>query len=101
VSEPAERRPNPRRITIALDAAELYGPQVDIDLGGVEPMVDQWESGMLIPSREQIEALAQLTGCSPEFFYMPDPAPLVGWACRRSGSGRGCVRIDERPSAQD
>ncbi|GHE31970.1 hypothetical protein GCM10017673_38420 [Streptosporangium violaceochromogenes] len=63
--------PVPYRITTALDMRELYGPEVDRALGGEEPMVDQWESGELVPTRAQIEALAKLTDYPPDFFYWP------------------------------
>lgn len=79
------KAPNPRRITMAL--------------GGVEPMVDEWESGARIPTRDQIERLAKYTGFGADFFYLADPAPLVGWVCTRSGKGRGCTRVDTTPPA--
>jgi hypothetical protein len=95
----AERRVNPRRITQALDAGGHEGPAVDVACGGVEPMVDLWEAGRLVPTGEQLELLADLTGMTTEFFYLPDPEPLVGFMCVRSGRGRGCYPIDTRPSA--
>jgi transcriptional regulator with XRE-family HTH domain len=58
---------------MALDAAGQFGPEVDGRLGGEEPMVDQWESGELVPTPHQIRALATLTGMTPEFFYQDDP----------------------------
>lgn len=63
--------PIPARITMALNAIGAEGPWVDKALGGVEPMVDKWESGEWVPTRHQIELLAQLTGFEPEFFYLP------------------------------
>lgn len=92
--------PNPRRITIALDMAALYGPEVDRELGGVEPMVDQWESGELVPAPEQVEALARLTGFPVNSFYLPDPEPFVGFMCRFGGRGKGCEFVDHRPLAE-
>ena len=93
------KAPNPRRITMALDLMDAQGPEVDIALGGVEPMVDEWESGARIPTRDQIERLAKYTGFGADFFYLADPAPLVGWVCTRSGKGRGCTRVDTTPPA--
>lgn len=77
----AERRngaPTPERITAALDICDLYGPEVDKALGGEEPMVDEWETGERIPTKEQLHALARLTGFPIDFFYLPPPPPLVG-----------------------
>jgi hypothetical protein len=58
----------PWRITIALDANDLYGPEVDEACGAAEPDVDQWEAGVLYPTWNQLLALSELTGCTPEFF---------------------------------
>lgn len=78
--------PTPERITQALDLRELYGPEVDEALGGEEPMVDEWESGARIPTLEQIQALAELTGFSVRYFYLPPPPPLgPGWMCGSDG----------------
>lgn len=86
----ATRAPNPERITTALDAAGLDGPEVDRACGVEEPAVDLWESGELVPTRQQVEALAKLTGFPPAFFYRESPA-RVGpmWLC---GDG-GCEQI--------
>lgn len=88
----------PQQITLALDLAGLYGPEVDRALGGEEPMVDEWEAGTRTPTHDELVALADLTGMvTVEFFYM-NPAevpPTVGWLC---GSD-GCVRLDERQHA--
>lgn len=65
--------PTPERITAALDMASLYGPEVDQALSGQEPMVDEWESGDRIPTKEQVHALARLTGFPVKFFYRPAP----------------------------
>jgi transcriptional regulator with XRE-family HTH domain len=82
----AGKVPTPERITIALDFCMLYGPEVDQALGGEEPMVDEWESGERVPSLEQIQALAEMTGYSVRFFYMPPPRPLPrGWLCGSDG----------------
>ncbi|REF00319.1 hypothetical protein [Thermomonospora umbrina] len=95
----AERRhgpPTPERITIALDICGLYGPEVDETLGGQEPMVDEWETGERIPTDEQLQALALLTGFPINFFYLPPPDPLTGvLLC----SEDGCEPLGETPSS--
>lgn len=58
----------PRHITTALDARKLYGPEVDRACGVEEPAVDMWEAGKLYPTWEQLCALAELTGKTPEWF---------------------------------
>jgi DNA-binding transcriptional regulator YiaG len=70
--------PTPERITAALDIQGLYGPEVDEALGGQEPMVDEWESGERVPTGEQVEALARLTGFPVKFFYLPPPPSTQG-----------------------
>ncbi len=78
--------PTPQRITMALDLMMLDGPEVDRMLGGEEPMVDEWESGIRVPGLAQIQALAKLTGFPVRFFYQPPPAPLSsGWLCGADG----------------
>lgn len=69
----------PFRITHALDSRELYGPEVDIALGGREPMVDEWEAGVRYPTWEQVQALAKLTDY-PLVFFTRSPGKIpVGW----------------------
>jgi transcriptional regulator with XRE-family HTH domain len=82
----AGKVPTPDRITTALDLREMYGPEVDEALGGEEPMVDEWEAGVRVPTLEQIQLLAELTDFPVKFFYMP-PAPPVtnGWICGADG----------------
>ena len=77
-AELLRQKPNPRRITSALDLRGLYGPQVDRDLGGEEPMVDEWESGKRIPTPEQIEALGRLTDFPTAYFYLPTGPEELG-----------------------
>lgn len=60
----------PNRITVALDAAGLYGPEVDTACGAAEPDVDRWESGDLYPTWEQLQALADLTGLAVSAFFL-------------------------------
>lgn len=96
--------PVPERITTALDAAGLYGPEVDVALGGVEPMVDEWEAGHRVPTRAQMDALSELTGFPVRFFYKPlRPEERLGgaWVCQRSGPGKGCTYIEPRPGPSD
>lgn len=89
-------KPNPSRITAALDARDLYGPEVDLACGVEEPAVDEWEAGTRVPTEEQVEALSRLTGYSVEFFYRTDmPRVSIGYACGPDG----CHVIDDRPSA--
>lgn len=88
------KAPTPERITIALDFCDLYGPEVDRALGGEEPMVDEWESGARVPSFEQMQALAEMTGFLARWFYEPAPPPLPGgWIC---GSD-GCAPLGASP----
>lgn len=67
----------PARITTALDAMGLDGPEVDAACGAAEPDVDRWEAGELYPTWEQFKALSRLTGMAMRFFFMP-PQDL-GW----------------------
>ncbi len=70
----------PYRITQALDLAHLEGPDVDVQLGGVEPMVDEWEAGTRYPTWDQVLALAKLTGFGPAYFTTEvDPEEEARW----------------------
>lgn len=89
----ASRDPNPERITTALDAAGLWGPEVDRACGVEEPAVDLWETGELVPTREQVEALAELCGVTAAFFYRDSPARIAVWMC---GDG-GCELVEPPP----
>lgn len=79
--------PVPARITLALDSAGLWGPQVDVDLGGVEPMVDEWEAGIRLPTPAQIDRLARLTGYPAAWFTTPvedwETRPVRTFICER------------------
>jgi hypothetical protein len=68
----------PYRITWALNAKGLFGPEVDAACGAAEPDVDLWEAGKLYPTWEQVLLLAELTGKTARFLCIPDPAPLTG-----------------------
>lgn len=98
--------PNPKRITMALDARGLYGPEVDLACGAREPDVDRWETGDLVPTPEQLAKLAALTGVTVEFLC--DPAPIPGGRVFVCGRGRrkhgltvveadGTVSVDPPP----
>jgi hypothetical protein len=78
----------PARITTALDLRSLYGPEVDIACGTVEPAVDEWEAGTRYPTWEQLLALAELTGMSPAYFTRPGPdVDTVMFICARGSRG--------------
>lgn len=97
----------PARITIALNLRGLWGDQVDRDLGVWEPpdgwdgptwepgtAVDRWEDGTLVPTREQITALANLTGWPWRFFYLPVTTwPNRVFVCERRRGGRGLTIV--------
>jgi hypothetical protein len=88
----AGKVPVPERITMALNLRDLYGPEVDVMLGGQEPMVDEWESGARVPDFAQVQALAELTGFPVRFFFEPPPPPLGdAWMCGTDG----CVPVGE------
>lgn len=55
----------PYLITTALDAMNLFGPEVDRACGAEEPDVDLWEAGKLYPTWRQVQLLAKLTGNTP------------------------------------
>ena len=73
----------PWRITLALDAKGLYGPEVDEACGVAEPFVDQWEAGERYPTWEQLQALADLTGCTPAFFMVDAPMLMASQTTMR------------------
>lgn len=104
----ASPTPVPQRITAALDLRALYGPAVDLACGTWEGNpagdVDRWEdpNDRALPSREQVEKLAKLTGFPIAFFYEPwdVPAGTVFVCSRRGPKGKRCQVIDSRPDAQ-
>jgi hypothetical protein len=75
VTAPRSQYAVPGRITVALDARGLEGPEVDAACGVVEPVVDLWEAGVLLPTVGQVEKLAELTGMAAAFFYEMEPLP--------------------------
>lgn len=92
------RRVHPSRISAALDAAGCYGKRVDLYLGGVEPMVDEWEAGRGEPTPEQVFWLAELTGVTLEWLLDPSPAQRVGIACH---GRRNCTILYATPPGAD
>lgn len=84
-----ERRPTPSRITVALDMAGLFGPEADRRLGVLEPTVDLWEAGTLVPTGEQIALLADLAGVLPEWLYGEPITPAVVMVCHRTRKAAG------------
>ena len=94
---PPDGRPRfvPAWATVALDAAELHGDQVDRDLGvwssptgAWEPgtYVDLVEAGKLTPGFCVVLRLSTMTGMAPMFFYQPIRIGTMGPAfmCDRS-----------------
>jgi len=75
----------PWRISQALDAAGLWGPEVDEKCGGAEPMVDEWEEGVRYPTWEQLLKLAALVEVTPAMFMVrpgQDPIPAKATSMR-------------------
>jgi transcriptional regulator with XRE-family HTH domain len=91
--------PVPARITDALDAAGLHGPEVDRALGVEEPMVDDWESGRSVPTATQIQRLAMLTGVPVARFCRPvedwERHPARHFLCDRSQRPENALTIVE------
>lgn len=83
------RPPNRDRITMALDARGLYGPEVDEALGvadALDTVVDSWEAGAAVPTEDDVRRLATLTGFLPEWFYRGTlPGPRSAFVCGRGG----------------
>lgn len=81
------RRPERTRITSALDARGMDGPEVDEALGvanALDTVVDSWEAGEVVPSLEEVRRLAFLTGFSVSWFFGPPVRSLEGvFICRR------------------
>jgi hypothetical protein len=107
-------QPVPARITQALDAASLWGDQVDKDLGVWESptgewepgtAVDRWEDGTLVPTVEQIARLAELTRRPVEYFYLPpDEAELAGgrmFMCARNRRPENALTVVDSRIGRD
>lgn len=88
----------PDRITTALNAEGLYGPEVDLACGVEEPAVDEWEAGVRYPSWEQLKALAALCGVTPSMFTVDPQVILTGhvFICDRSKRKNGCQVVERR-----
>lgn len=89
----------PDRITTALDAHALYGPEVDAACGVEEPAVDEWEAGIRYPSWEQLQALAELCHVTTSVFTVEPQAILTGpvFICDRSKRKNGCQVVTLTP----
>jgi hypothetical protein len=89
-------RINPRRITVALDRAGLVGPTADAKVGAQEPALDMWEAGQAVPTRAQLERLAELSRIPVDHFWLPDnaaPRILVAFLCDRSKRNGGITLV--------
>ena len=83
-------RPNPHRITVALNRANLYGKTADAKLGAVEPDLDMWETGQRQPTDAQLRKLARMANVPIGFFYLLDgeaPELAVARVCQSRGRG--------------
>ncbi|WP_433357843.1 helix-turn-helix domain-containing protein (plasmid) [Microtetraspora malaysiensis] len=86
------------RITMALNARNLYGAKVDRALGVEEPTVDWWEEGKAVPTAAQVRRLAEYTNYPLTFFYTPlDKGGPIGWMCVGHGRARRRIPIDLNP----
>lgn len=83
----------PWRITLALNARGLYGPEVDRACGVEEPAVDEWEAGRAYPTFDQLLALATLTEYPVWSFIDRGSKPLTA----ADTSMRFHVRMPKRP----
>lgn len=91
------RVPTPSRITVALDLAGLFGAEADRTLGVIEPTVDMWETGAIVPTAEQLVDLAGRAGVTVEWLYGEPIQPMVMQVCYRTkkaaGGGARCQRV--------
>lgn len=87
---------HPSRITHALNARQLFGPEVDAACLAAEPDVDEWEAGRRKPTEAQVEALAALTCYPVEWFYR-GPLELGGFVCGRGRGKSGRILRDPDP----
>lgn len=89
----------PGRITVALDAMGLDGPEVDAACGVAEPTVDLWEDGILLPEVWHVRRLAELTGHPADYFYNLEPLPAGRmFVCARRKADRSVVERGELAS---
>jgi hypothetical protein len=94
----------PYRITMFLDANDLYGPEVDAACGVDEPTVDLWEAGKVYPTWDELQALARLCMVQPITFCSDAPAiraieTSLRYHLRASELAGLAKRIDEYPRA--
>ena len=79
--------PERTRITSALDARGMDGPEVDEALGvanALDTVVDAWVAGEEVPTMEEVRRLAFLTGYSVSWFFGGPLPTLEGvFICRR------------------
>ena len=89
----------PDRITTALDAKALYGPEVDRACGVEEPAVDEWEAGIRYPTWEQLQALAALCEVTTSVFTFEPQVTFTGPViiCDRSKRKNGCQVVTRTP----
>ena len=94
---PDGRRPEPSRLTLALDMAGLFGARADHVLGVPLGLVDLWEAGMVVPTGEQLHELARRAGCTVEFLFGEPLEPItmnVCWSTKKAaGGGSRCQRV--------
>lgn len=90
-------RPEPSRITVALDMAGLFGPEADATLGVAEPTIDLWETGAMVPTEAQLADIAARAGITVEWFYGDPIEPQTFQMCYRTrkaaGGGSRCKRV--------
>lgn len=88
----------PDRITTALDAKALYGPEVDLACGVEEPAVDEWEAGTRYPTWEQLRALAELCEVTTSMFTAEPISTFTSVIiCDRSKRKNGCQVVTRTP----
>ena len=86
----------PDRITSALNARALYGPEVDLACGVEEPAVDEWEAGTRYPTWEQLKLLAALCGVTTSMFTVDPAVILTGPVIICDRRQRGCQVVEHR-----
>lgn len=67
-----DRAVNCDRITAALDAGGMHGPEVDEALGVgtvTDHVVDGWEDGTIVPTHDDLRRLSTLTGFTVAWFF--------------------------------
>ena len=72
----AEQAINPERLIGAREIAQLSIEQLAARTGISAADLDCFETGLLVPTPEQIALLSQATGFPPTWFSQP---PATGW----------------------